>query len=138
MIEAYQRGDDLHRLMAAQITGKRPEDVTPDERQRAKASNFGLLYMQTPEGFQTYAETAYGVVLTLEQAYESYSAFFALWDGLAQWHQRVITTLTHDGQIVHPLGRVRRLEKAAPGAPYRVADDSRPGRNAPHLAFAPA
>src|SRR3546814_15143458 len=76
MIEAYQRGDDLHRLMAAQITGKRPEDVTPDERQRAKASNFGLLYMQTPAGFQTYAETASGVVLPLEQAYVSYSAAF--------------------------------------------------------------
>src|SRR3546814_1081388 len=71
MIEAYQRGDDLHRLMAAQITGKRPEDVTPDERQRAKASNFGLLYMQTPEGFQTYAETGYRVVPTPEQAHET-------------------------------------------------------------------
>src|SRR3546814_15828226 len=96
MLDAYARGDDLHRLMAAQITGKDPVDVTADERQRAKASNFGLLYMQTPEGFQTYAETAYGVVLTLEQAYESYAAFFALLDGIAQWHQNLIKTLPRD------------------------------------------
>lgn len=136
MIEAYQRGDDLHRLMAAQITGKAPADVTPDERQRAKASNFGLLYMQTPEGFQTYAETAYGVLLTLEQAYESYSAFFSLWDGMAQWHQRVITTLTHEGQIVSPLGRVRRLENALTGDPYLVAEAARQGCNAPVQSFA--
>src|SRR3546814_8080774 len=56
MLDAYARGDDLHRLMAAQITGKDPVDVTADERQRAKASNFGLLYMQTPEGFQRSEE----------------------------------------------------------------------------------
>lgn len=136
MLDAYQRGDDLHRLMAAQITGKDPADITPDERQRAKASNFGLLYMQTPEGFQTYAETAYGVLLTLEQAYESYNAFFSLWDGMAQWHQRVITTLTHEGQIVSPLGRVRRLEDALTGDPYLVAAAARQGCNAPVQSFA--
>src|SRR3546814_17050006 len=41
MIEAYQRGDDLHRLMAAQITGKRTEDVPQDKRQRATAATSG-------------------------------------------------------------------------------------------------
>src|SRR3546814_16328974 len=122
--------------MAAQITGKDPVDVTADERQRAKASNFGLLYMQTPEGFQTYAETAYGVVLTLEQAYESYEAFFALWDGMAQWHQNVIKTITRDGQIVSPLGRVRRLENALTGDPYLVSEAARPGCTPPVQAFA--
>ena len=136
MLDAYARGDDLHRLMAAQITGKDPVDVTADERQRAKASNFGLLYMQTPEGFQTYAETAYGVVLTLEQAYESYEAFFALWDGMAQWHQDVIKTITREGQIVSPLGRVRRLENALTGDPYLVGEAARQGCNAPVQSFA--
>lgn len=136
MIEAYQRGDDLHRLMAAQITGKDPADVTPDERQRAKASNFGLLYMQTPEGFQTYAETAYGVLLTLEQAYESYNAFFSLWDGMAQWHQQIINTVTHDGQVVSPLGRVRRVPNALTGDPYLVSEAARQACNAPVQSFA--
>lgn len=136
MIEAYQRGDDLHRLMAAQITGKAPADVTPDERQRAKASNFGLLYMQTPEGFQTYAETAYGVLLTLEQAYESYEAFFSLWDGMSQWHQKIINTVVHDGQVVSPLGRVRRVPNALTGDPYLVSEAARQACNAPVQSFA--
>lgn len=136
MIEAYQRGDDLHRLMAAQITGKAAADVTPDERQRAKASNFGLLYMQTPEGFQTYAETAYGVLLTLEQAYESYDAFFSLWDGMAQWHQKIVNTVTHDGQVVSPLGRVRRTPNALTGDPYLVSEAARQACNAPVQSFA--
>jgi DNA polymerase I-like protein with 3'-5' exonuclease and polymerase domains len=136
MIEAYQRGDDLHRLMAAQITKKDPADVTPDERQRAKASNFGLLYMQSPEGFQTYAETAYGVVLTLEQAYESYNAFFSLWDGMEQWHQSIVNTVTHDGQVVSPLGRVRRVPNALTGDPYLVSEAARQACNAPVQSFA--
>ena len=136
MIEAYQRGDDLHRLMAAQITKKDPADVTPDERQRAKASNFGLLYMQTPEGFQTYAETAYGVVLTLEEAYESYTAFFSLWDGMSQWHQQIINTVVREGQVVSPLGRVRRTPNAMTGDPYLVSEAARQACNAPVQSFA--
>src|SRR3546814_19762957 len=94
--------------------------------------------MQTPEGFQTYAETAYGVVLTLEQAYESYSAFFSLWDGMAQWHQRVITTLTHAGPIVSPLGRVRRLANAHPAHPSLVPEAARQACTAPVQPFASA
>jgi len=58
MIEAFQRGDDLHRLLAAKIAGKAPEDVTSLERKRAKAGNFGLLYGMSPGGFQSYAATA--------------------------------------------------------------------------------
>src|SRR3546814_19026414 len=55
---------------------------------------------------------------------------------MAQWHQRVITTLTHDGQIVSPLGRVRRLENALTGDPYLVSEAARQGCNAPVQSFA--
>src|SRR3546814_4969491 len=55
---------------------------------------------------------------------------------MAQGHKRVITTLTHDGQIVSPLGRVRRLENALTGDPYLVAEAARQGCNAPVQSFA--
>src|SRR3546814_17622126 len=50
---------------------------------------------------------------------------------MAQWHQNVIKTITRDGQIVTPLGRVRRLEKALTGDPYLVSEAARQGCNAP-------
>src|SRR5699024_9857126 len=44
MMEAFRRGDDLHRLIAARVNNKAPEEVTARERQQGKAANFGLLY----------------------------------------------------------------------------------------------
>jgi DNA polymerase I len=44
MTEAFRRGDDLHTITAARVSGKRPEEVTKAERQAAKATNFGSIY----------------------------------------------------------------------------------------------
>jgi DNA polymerase I len=44
MLKAFQSGTDFHRLTAAQILGKSLDDVTQDERGKAKAINFGIIY----------------------------------------------------------------------------------------------
>lgn len=44
LIRAFNAGYDIHRATAAEVLGKRIEDVTPEERSRAKATNFGLMY----------------------------------------------------------------------------------------------
>jgi len=44
MIEAYQEGKDLHRLTASLISGKPFNEITKEERQAAKAVNFGLTF----------------------------------------------------------------------------------------------
>ena len=109
MLSAFRDGHDLHRLFAAALTGKRPEDVTPEERQKAKAANFGLLYQMSPAGFQNYAETAYGVSMTMDEAQEVHQAFYEMWSGIAAWHTRSFQQARRYGQVVSPIGRVRRL-----------------------------
>jgi len=42
MAEAINAGIDLHRLVASRLTGKPESEITKDERQKAKAVNFGL------------------------------------------------------------------------------------------------
>jgi DNA polymerase I len=64
MLEAYQRGDDLHRLTAAHVAGVAPDAVTKEQRQAAKAVNFGTLYGQRPAGLAENAQTTYGVSMT--------------------------------------------------------------------------
>jgi DNA polymerase-1 len=49
LIEAFQRGDDIHRATAAIVYGVEPGEVTPDQRRVAKTVNFGVLY-----GMQSY------------------------------------------------------------------------------------
>ncbi len=44
LIDAFNRGDDIHRNTAARVFGLKYEDVTPLDRSRAKAVNFGVIY----------------------------------------------------------------------------------------------
>jgi len=44
LLQAFNRGDDIHSATAAEIFGTSPQAVTPDQRRNAKAINFGLIY----------------------------------------------------------------------------------------------
>ncbi len=44
LVSAFRNGVDIHRQMAALISGKDLADVTSDERRQAKTINFGILY----------------------------------------------------------------------------------------------
>lgn len=44
LIEAFNRGDDIHKLTASRVLGVAFDEVTPQERSRAKAVNFGVIY----------------------------------------------------------------------------------------------
>ena len=43
-MDAFARGEDIHRATAAQVLGKPPAELTSEERNRAKAVNFGIIY----------------------------------------------------------------------------------------------
>lgn len=86
MINAYKSGADLHRLTAATVLGKPESAVTKEDRQLAKAVNFGLLYGQTAPGLVRYAASSYGVTLADDQAQSIRAAFFRTYTRLRQWH----------------------------------------------------
>jgi DNA polymerase-1 len=136
MLEAFRNGWDLHRMVAAQITGKSEADVLPHERQHGKAANFGLVYGMGAAGFRAYAEDVYGVTMTAEEAQTATRAFFETWDGVQQWHQRVIRRVHSTGQVVSPIGRVRRLPDIYDGNDERVSGAERAAINSPVQGFA--
>lgn len=135
MIEAFQRGDDLHRLLAAKIAGKAPEDVTSMERKRAKAGNFGLLYGMSPGGFQAYAATAYDVSLTLAEAQAVHSAFFEMWDGMRQWHERSKRRAYERGYVTSPIGRTQWLSDLYSKSSFKASHAERNALNSPVQGF---
>lgn len=135
MIEAFQRGDDLHRLLAAKIAGKAPEDVTSLERKRAKAGNFGLLYGMSPGGFQSYAATAYDVSLTLAEAQSVHSAFFEMWDGMRQWHERSKRRAYERGYVTSPIGRTQWLSDLYSKSSFKSSHAERNALNSPVQGF---
>ena len=135
MIEAFQRGDDLHRLLAAKMAGKKPEDVTSLERKRAKAGNFGLLYGMSPGGFQTYAATAYDVAMTLDEAQAVHSAFFEMWDGMLQWHERAKQRAYERGFVTSPIGRTQWLSDLYSKSGFKASHAERNALNSPVQGF---
>lgn len=50
LIAAFEAGEDIHRAVAAQVHGVRPEDVTRAQRDGAKMVNFGIVYGITAFG----------------------------------------------------------------------------------------
>lgn len=78
MAETINAGGDLHRIVAAQVTGKYKDDVTREERQKAKAINFGKPGGMGNEGLQRYARASYGVELSDEEVKELTNRWFEL------------------------------------------------------------
>jgi DNA polymerase I len=89
MQRAYRRGEDLHRLTAALVTGKAIDAVSEEDRRLAKAINFGLIYGMGAAKLQSYAEMKYGVTLSLEEAKAFRKRFFEAYTGVAEWHETI-------------------------------------------------
>lgn len=136
MIEAFKAGKDLHRILAATVTGLGEDEVDADQRQGGKAGNFGFLFGMEAQGFQTYAESVYDVSFTAEQAVDVREAFFDQWDGMAQWHERQARRARQTGQVVSPIGRVRRLPAIFDGNPSVSSHAERQAINSPVQGFA--
>jgi len=106
MIEAYRTGADLHRRTASLVLRKAEAEVTKDDRQLAKAVNFGLLYGQSASGLVRYAKTSYGVDLTEGEAEQIRERFFRAYRGLADWHAR--TRKEASGKMIETRTRLGR------------------------------
>lgn len=105
----YRAGGDIHRETIASILGKRPEDITKDERKKAKAINFGFLYGMGAPKFQDYAKEKYEVDFTMAECKEIRKAFFRKYPMLIPWHERQRRIVQQLGYVRSPLGRRRRL-----------------------------
>jgi DNA polymerase I-like protein with 3'-5' exonuclease and polymerase domains len=115
MIEAFIEGKDLHTKTASIVLGKSEKEITNEDRQLAKALNYGLLYGQSAEGLVRYAKTRYGIEMTDKQAAKTRAVFFKHYDGLAHWHAKawgeVECTEVVEGRTI--LGRRRLINPEA-------------------------
>lgn len=59
MIEAFRKGEDIHRITAAEINNISQDEVTEKLRDQAKTLNFGLLYGISVYGFAKSAKVSY-------------------------------------------------------------------------------
>ncbi len=105
MLDAFGKGEDLHKLTASVITGIPLERVTAKERQAAKAVNFGLIYGMGAKGLRDYAYSDYGVTMTLEESYGFRQRYFNFYKGVHEWQQNIMHSDAKETRTI--LGRRR-------------------------------
>ena len=106
--DAYLRGDDLHKLMGAKMAGVDVSEVTKAQRQAAKAANFGLLYGAGARRLQAYAESAYGVKMSYEEAELTKASFHEMYPTLTDWQKEIVADTNARGFSESKYSRLRR------------------------------
>jgi len=121
MLRAFREGRDLHRQTASIIAGIREAEITKEQRQAAKAVNFGLSFGMKERGLAEYARTAYGVEMSPDEASKARAQFFAAYEGLACWQRKQIRQARQDREVRTPGGRIRRFQ---PDEDYRIPTEA--------------
>lgn len=121
MMTSYKEGHDLHRETAAAVLKISPEKVTTEQRQMAKAVNFGLLYGQGCKGLSLYAQRSYGISMTEKEAENCRELFFQTYPGIKEWQIKTTHLAKSLKMVRTPMGRVRDFEKEEKGYRYTEA-----------------
>lgn len=109
MIKAYNEGADIHKLTASKVLNKEISKITQDDRQKAKGVNFGFLYGSSAEGFKGYAESTYGLKLSLNECIQFRKRYFESYPDLLSWYRRVEDSIRKNGFVEYPDGRFARF-----------------------------
>jgi DNA polymerase I-like protein with 3'-5' exonuclease and polymerase domains len=88
MLRAFRDGEDIHRVTASVVLQKPLSEVGKDDRQAAKAVNFGLVYGQGWRGFKSYAKFSYGVSLTDTEAQEFRQRYLSTYKQIKEAQRR--------------------------------------------------
>ena len=103
LVEAFENDLDIHTATAARIGELHPDEVTPDQRRRAKMINFGLLY-----GMEAYG-LAQRLGISRDEAQDHIDTYFAQFPDVRAFLQGVVERATIDGYTTTILGRRRYL-----------------------------
>ncbi|WP_457600274.1 bifunctional 3'-5' exonuclease/DNA polymerase, partial [Hydrogenivirga sp.] len=122
MLRAFKEGRDLHRYTASLVLEKPEEEISKEERQLAKAMNFGLIYGISARGLSEYARSSYGVELELEAADVFRQKFFKFFHSFKDWHDRVKRELKENKEVVGTtlLGRPYRATTFTDAVNYPI------------------
>jgi DNA polymerase-1 len=103
LLEAFRLEADVHQRTAADVLGISPEEVTPEQRARAKAINFGIIYGSTAFGIANQL----GIASADAQA--TIDAYFERYQGVRRFLDQTIGDARERGFVTTHLGRRRYL-----------------------------
>jgi DNA polymerase-1 len=105
LCQAFRRGEDIHRAVAAETFGVKPEAVTDEQRSAAKMVNFGIVYGITPWGLARRLGPQADVARAT-RIIEDYKRRFG---GIEAFLQACVARAKADGFVATILGRRRPI-----------------------------
>ena len=103
MRAAFLSGEDVHRVTASQVFGIPLEEVTPEERRRAKAVNFGIVY-----GISAFS-LSQDIDVSVAEAKEYMDAYLRRFHGVRDYQKNVVEQARADGYVSTLFHRRRYL-----------------------------
>jgi DNA polymerase-1 len=103
LIDAFSKGIDIHAATAARVWGVPADQVTSEQRNRAKMINFGLLY-----GMEAFG-LADRLGIGRSEAQEHMDAYFAQFVDVREYMSSLVTTARNQGYTTTLFGRRRYL-----------------------------
>jgi DNA polymerase-1 len=103
LVDAFRKGEDIHRRTAAEVFRVPPIAVGPEERRRAKAVNFGIVYGLSPFGL------AQQLGIPQKEARDYIQAYFELYAGVRKYIDAMINQARQSGFSRTMFGRLRPI-----------------------------
>jgi DNA polymerase-1 len=101
MLEAFRYGQDIHAATAAAVFDMPIDEVTKEQRSRAKGVNFGLIYGMSAFGLSRYTD------ITLAEAEDFVNAYFEQFPGVKNYLERIKRQAAEQEYVETLLGRRR-------------------------------
>ena len=103
LIEAFRQGEDIHSATAAKLFHKTSDEVTSEERRRAKTANFGIIYGISAFGLSQRLD------IPRKEAKEIIDGYFASYPKVKEYMDGAIADAREKGYVETVFGRRRYL-----------------------------
>ncbi|NOH64366.1 DNA polymerase I [Vibrio sp. RE88] len=125
LLDAFQQGKDIHAATAAEIIGVDIEQVSAEQRRRAKAVNFGLIYGMSAFGLAKQLGIPRG------EAQQYMETYFERYPGVMQYMEDTRSAAAEQGYVETIFGRRLHLPEIKSRNGMRRKAAERAAINAP-------
>ena len=125
LVRAFESGADVHKATAAEVFGRKLEEVTGNERRAAKAINFGLMYGMSAFGLARQLGIGRG------EAQDYIALYFNRYPGVRDFMERTRQQAREQGYVETVFGRRLYLDYINKGTQGQRAGAERAAINAP-------
>jgi len=105
MLDAFNKGEDIHQRTASEIFDVKLSDVTKGQRAIAKTINFGLMYGM---GVHRLSQT---LGITRKEASEYLNRYYDRYAGIFEWQKECLKRAHEDKEVKTLMGRRRKLQE---------------------------